>query len=688
MDCAVAADEAGYVRDWLAHDGAQDEQAKMKYLKSATKHASHLCFTALLEAMTLNEEQLKILFVVASSNNNAVAFNQLLPFWKEMDVPVTDAGDTLLHLALKQGTLETIAALIQRGAKATVTNHAGKTAFHLALENETKDELIFLFQSVPAKDWPLTLWDIPRTKIPRMWNLFVLEQYKKQLPCKPSGYFQSVSHVTSTVASFFYNEGAKIRTLWHYYFSEPELTPLHNEMKYATGDDEESVTKVRQLLEIYSVNARNKKGETPLMLAAAKNRVDLMPLLLSHGADLDAMDEQFQTPLHHAASKDALQAYLFLLTITRKKQVKNINGYTPLLLAIKHGVARGQLISATARDHRIDTEKNNQGLSAIHLAAIVGLSPWRLQTLSLYVPVTLEGPNKVTALHLAASCGRLDVITLLIEQGANVEALDTHGNSMLEYMMCSKNDKIFHQFKYLLQLQNEARATCFFRAVASADFTTPLCDPRIFEAAQNHVGIQGTTMLHLCAVHNAHAVARLYVAQKPEQLDVADHFGNTALHYAALTNSKDVMRVLSEHKEHLPVNKLNHEHQTALFIACDNGHAEVCECLILLGADATIPDALGITPAQTALLKGHIPIAETLLQCGDHSLAPSRLAQLPDFVRTKIQEKYSRELAELQRIPVPERGLLQVLGLNQGASSSSSSQETNSRLAGPNRSFN
>ena len=50
------------------------------------------------------------------------------------------------------------------------------------------------------------------------------------------------------------------------------------------------------------VSARSNSGVTPLHLAAeCPHNQEILPLLLDHGAHIDALDEQRRTPLHWAA---------------------------------------------------------------------------------------------------------------------------------------------------------------------------------------------------------------------------------------------------------------------------------------------------------------------------------------------------------------------------------------------------
>ncbi|EGZ22543.1 hypothetical protein PHYSODRAFT_497418, partial [Phytophthora sojae] len=55
---------------------------------------------------------------------------------------------------------------------------------------------------------------------------------------------------------------------------------------------------------------------------------------------------------------------------------------------------------------------------------------------------------------------------------------------------------------------------------------------------------------------------------------------------------------------------------TALYIACEHGHAEVAELLVTHGADIELPDERGWTPLMAAAWKDHVDVVQLLLQHG------------------------------------------------------------------------
>jgi ankyrin repeat protein len=54
-------------------------------------------------------------------------------------------------------------------------------------------------------------------------------------------------------------------------------------------------------------------GTTPLHLACANGHMDAIELLLTHGANIDAIDGDEWSPLHHAADNDHYDVCKYLL---------------------------------------------------------------------------------------------------------------------------------------------------------------------------------------------------------------------------------------------------------------------------------------------------------------------------------------------------------------------------------------
>lgn len=144
-------------------------------------------------------------------------------------------------------------------------------------------------------------------------------------------------------------------------------------MRDAKGDTgllialREQSWKAAQTLMLYpalDVNAANQVGETPLMLAALRGRLDWAKMLLARGAHIN---QPGWTPLHYAASANEDSACLqWLLEKGAEPNARSPNGTTALMMAARYGTESSvDLLLSAGADKNL---RNDQGLTALDFA--------------------------------------------------------------------------------------------------------------------------------------------------------------------------------------------------------------------------------------------------------------------------------------------------------------------------------
>jgi ankyrin repeat protein len=139
----------------------------------------------------------------------------------------------------------------------------------------------------------------------------------------------------------------------------PLLRALHAEA------DEAALALVR--LPGTDVNAQNPSGESGLMMAALKGNLAVCTALLERGAELN---RRGWTPLHYAAAGGSLQIVELLLAHGARIDARAPNGRTPLMMAAQsadeHVVAA--LLAAGANVHA----RERHDATAADLAGVAG----------------------------------------------------------------------------------------------------------------------------------------------------------------------------------------------------------------------------------------------------------------------------------------------------------------------------
>ena len=81
------------------------------------------------------------------------------------------------------------------------------------------------------------------------------------------------------------------------------------------------------------MDAINDFGERPFITAVYSNNNELVELYLKNGENINQLDDQKYTPLHHAVEGEGVQTVKVLLEQGADVSIKNKDGLTPLMLA-------------------------------------------------------------------------------------------------------------------------------------------------------------------------------------------------------------------------------------------------------------------------------------------------------------------------------------------------------------------
>jgi ankyrin repeat protein len=111
------------------------------------------------------------------------------------------------------------------------------------------------------------------------------------------------------------------------------------------------------------VELTNKKGETPLMLAAINNQIELAQVLIERGADVN---RKGWTPLHYASTRGHREMMRLLLDNNAYIDSEAENGTTPLMMAAY--TASPLAVKLLLEEGADPTLVNKSNVSALDLA--------------------------------------------------------------------------------------------------------------------------------------------------------------------------------------------------------------------------------------------------------------------------------------------------------------------------------
>lgn len=246
-------------------------------------------------------------------------------------------------------------------------------------------------------------------------------------------------------------------------------------------------------------NCRDKRGWTPLHYAAFGGQTKMIQILVTHGAGLDATDNDRNTPLHVAASSGNVSTVDVLIQNHAATELRASNGYTPLNSAVFRDHAD---VVRLLLEHGADVEsRDNEGYTPVNTAVWFERTDMVALLLTAGSNPNTKAKNGATPLQGAASKGDVGSATLLLEHGAGVEARDTHG------------------FTALHSAANEGQALVAKLLLAHGADINARTDA-------------GDTPLHWAAYKGKMNAAKLLL-ENGAKVNPSDTDGNTPLHWAA-----------------------------------------------------------------------------------------------------------------------------------------------------------
>jgi ankyrin repeat protein len=316
------------------------------------------------------------------------------------------------------------------------------------------------------------------------------------------------------------------------------------------------------------MNAIGGHYETPLVAALAGRHFQTANLLHHKGAHVNARSSDSDTALCSAAWYGDLEMVQVLLNLKVNVNDRGLNNWTPI-----HTASQGPTSTSPHTSYN-----NPQLLPDVALLLLE-------HGADVNARIEHEGKDDegVTPLHLAAAdYGRVEVVRVLLEHGANVGAEDNKGRTPL------------HEAADYRRIETNERVEGYVSG--KVELVRVLLEHGANVGAEDS---EGRTPLHVAAEHAKVEVVRLLL-EHGANVGAEDNEGRTPLHKAVAREygMVEVIRVLLEHGAN--VGAQDNEGRTPLHkaVAREYGMVEVIRVLLEHGANVGAQDSKGRTPFQ------------------------------------------------------------------------------------------
>ena len=234
---------------------------------------------------------------------------------------------------------------------------------------------------------------------------------------------------------------------------EAGATPLH----YSTQNDISCLLAILELGQTVPIpfgKVVDGDGRTELMWAVSAGgglgpeQAAQMVNAIAPVTDVDAGDLTGQTALHHAAYMGFAEITEHLLAAQAHPDVQDDSHRTPLFRACEKGeIAVVEILAGVSFHPTDDTSPEEMlvdvdGRTPLHIAALAGYDDICIALLDA-APAYIQHEDLAgrTALHCAAYGAFTELMRLLIERGANVNAVDSEGITALHWAASTGNEE-------------------------------------------------------------------------------------------------------------------------------------------------------------------------------------------------------------------------------------------------------
>ncbi|XP_052746471.1 transient receptor potential cation channel subfamily A member 1 [Bicyclus anynana] len=272
---------------------------------------------------------------------------------------------------------------------------------------------------------------------------------------------------------------------------------------------------------------------TPLHCAAMFDHPDIVNYLIAEGSDINPMDKERRSPLLLAASRAGWRTVHTLISLGADVELKDTNDRNVLHLIVMNG-GRLEDFAATCRNRceqsliHLLNEKDSKGCSPLHYASREGHIRSLESLIKLGACINLKNNNNESPLHFAARYGRYHIASQLLDSDKGTFIINESDGEGLTPLH-----------------------------IASREGHTRVVQLLLNRGALLHRDHNGRNPLHLAAMSGYIQTIELLHSVHSHLLDQSDKDGNTPLHLATMENRPNSISLLLSMGCRLSYNKLD-----------------------------------------------------------------------------------------------------------------------------------
>lgn len=542
--------------------------------RKALRHAAQIGSVRLAEAACYQYQRACILsferersddnpLIIAALNNHNNVAGVLLNFGFSPDIR-DSAGKTALHYSARTGDVTSLCQILRYGANPNAFDSTWLTPMHEASRHCNIEAMYYLINSgaqVNLRDC-LGMTALHYAALSNSpLGIQLLLDYGADATLSDQSSILPIHHAAQRgyLEPFFIliSKGMELST-----------RDAHgaNVAHYAAKSWNSAVISTLANLSASLLQSRDTRGRTPLHYAAKCNNYSNLEILLSAGVDIDALDNDCNTPLMIAANNNDMTSISMLLARNAKPHFRNMHGLTAYDIAIEnysfdlagiilsyeqHGTLERECKEFCHNALRIMSMRKTYGSVNNNPSALeIGIVAAKLGDLRIVRSMLRKDetwPPDYTMLAEAAKLGRNDLVQVLISCGISADPKCYHPPSLtaLHYAVMRSDVGLISKL-----LESKVNVNCK--------------DDR------------GITPLHLAVQQLDLGVVQILLDAESNP-DIQDDEGKTALHWAAEYGDPNMVRLLRHHGADSKIR--SEARMTALDYAAAKGQKSVYQLL-------------------------------------------------------------------------------------------------------------